>query len=178
MKLAYTLLTFIAAVLPLSAQTNPTTTSPAAATAPQVDAITDASPMRVKEASEVLAASSALIHGSVDLRSDGSARTTHKIGGFETRIEIQGLKVHEIVKEALTDKDRAAGITRRYVAHLECEAHRIWDGPMASWSEWRSSGYGFFPSSIIVEEIGGILKARANRIADFSPGIDATMAAR
>jgi hypothetical protein len=178
MKLAYTLLTFIAAVLPLSAQTNTTTISLAAATAPQVDAITDTTPMRVQEASEVLAASSALIQGSVDMRTDGSARTTHKIGGFETRIEIKGLSVHEIVKASLTEQDRAAGITRRYVAHLQCEAHRIWDGPMASWSEWRSSSYGFFPTSIIVEEIAGTLKARANRIADFSPGLDATVAYR
>lgn len=178
MKLAYTLLTFIAALLPLSAQTNNTASTATTAPEVQADAITATTPMRAQEASEVLAASSALIQGSMDLRGDGSARTTHKLGGFETRIEIKGLSVHEIVKATLTEQDRAAGISRRYVAHLQCEAHRIWDGPMASWSEWRSNGYGFFPTSVIVEEIDGALKARANRIADFSPGIDAVMAAR
>jgi hypothetical protein len=168
----HALLLFIAAVLPLSAQTTQTES----ATAPQVDVITATTPMRAIEASEVLAASSALIGASVDLRADGSARTTHKIGEFETRIEIKGLSVREIVKAPLTEQDRQAGVSRRYIARLQCEAHRIWDAPMISWSEWRASGYGFFPSSVIVEEVDGTLKARATRIADFSPGIDAIMA--
>jgi len=167
----HALLLLFAAVLPLAAQ------SPAPETT-QVEAITATTPMRAQEANEVLAASSALIEASVNLRADGSARTTHKIGDFETRIEIKGLSVREIVKTPLTEQDRAAGVARRYIARLQCEAHRIWDGPMISWSEWRDKSYGFFPSSIVVEEIDGTLKARATRIADFSPGIDATMASR
>jgi hypothetical protein len=168
----HALLLLLSAVLPLSAQTAATTPA-----APQVEVITATTPMRASEAHEVLAASSALIEASVDLRPDGSARTTHKVGDFETRVEIKGLSVREIVKTPLTEEDRQAGISRRYVASLQCEGHRIWDAPMVSWSEWRAKGYGFFPSSIIVEEIDGALKARATRIANFSPGIDATMAA-
>lgn len=174
----FALLLIFTAVLPLSAQVE--TNAQASATTPKADliTITASTPMRASEASEVLAASSALIEASVDLRADGSARTTHKIGGFETRIEIKGLSVREIVKAPLSEQDRQAGISRRYVASLQCEAHRIWDAPMISWSEWRASGYGFFPATIIVEEVGGAMKARATRIADFSPGIDATMASR
>ncbi|WP_035615901.1 hypothetical protein [Haloferula sp. BvORR071] len=157
------------AILPLTAQTQ----VPAG---PEVaEAITATTPMRATEAEEVLAVSSEFIKASVAFRPDGCARTTHRIGDFHTRIEFKGLSVREIVKAPLSDTDRQAGISRRYFAHLQCEAHRIWDAPMIAWSEWHQSAYGFFPHSIIVEEIGGALKARANRIADFSPGIDASV---
>lgn len=172
----HALLLLFTAVLPLSAQTTTNNNDPV--TAPQADVITATTPMRATEANEVLAASSALIEASVDLHADGRARTTHKIGDFETRIEIKGLSVREIVKAPLTEQDRKAGISRRYIAKLQCEAHRIWDAPLLTWSEWRANGYGFFPSSVIVEEINGAMKARATRIADFSPCTDVSMAAR
>jgi len=169
MKFALLLLTVLAPVLPLSAQTPGGTQ--------EIVVVTATSPMILAEQKEVLAASSALIAASVDLRADGTARTTHHIGTFTTRIELTGLAISEIVKTPVTRADAEKGIVRRYVARLACRSHRIWDGPMASWSEWRREGYGFFPSSVVVEEVGGALRARATRICDFSPGIDSTMAA-
>ena len=168
MKQALLSLMLFTAALPLSA-----TEGNGAASEP----ITATTNMRLVEEKEVLAASSALLAASVDLRADGSARTTHQIGKFSTRIELMGLAVSKIEKKAPSTAEQQKGIARRYVAHLSCKAHRIWDAPMISWSEWRENAYGFFPSTVIVEEINGSLVARANRITDFSPGIDATMTA-
>ena len=161
----------LATVLPLSGQTT------GDAQGGKVEMVTATSNMRFSEEQEVIAASSALITTSVDLREDGSARCTHQIGTFSTRIEFRGLNIHEIVKVPVTAEDKQQGISRRYIARLVCKAHRIWDGPMLAWSEWRENGYGFFPSTVVVEEVHGELKARANHIADFSPGIDATTTA-
>jgi len=133
--------------------------------------------IHMTEQREVTSASTALLTASMDVRQDGTARTTHQVGSFITRIELKGLTVHEIVKQPLTEADAAKGITRRYHAKLKCEAHRIWDGPMVAWSEWRENGYGFFPSTIVVEEVNGNLQATAKRIQDFSPGIDGAITA-
>ena len=138
---------------------------------------TEAAAIRMNEQREVMSASTALLAGSMDLRQDGSARTTHQVGSFSTRIELKGLTVREIVKVQVTEDDAAKGITRRFHAKLACQAHRIWDGPMVAWSEWRENGYGFFPSTIVVEEVNGALQASAKRIQDFSPGIDGAMTA-
>jgi hypothetical protein len=133
--------------------------------------------MRMTEQREVTSASNALLAATMDLRPDGTARTTHQVGSFSTRIELKGLTVHEIVKLPLSEADAAKGITRRYHAKLACQSHRIWDGPMVAWSEWRENGYGFFPTTIVVEEVNGSLQASAKRIQDFSPGIDGAMTA-
>ena len=77
----------------------------------------------------------------------------------------------------LTDTERQAGVTRSYHAKVSCQSHRIWDGPLVTWSEWRNSGYGFFPSTIVVQEINGELVASAKRIESFSPGIDGSATA-
>ena len=138
---------------------------------------TEATGMRLTEQREVTSASNALLAGSMDFRPDGTARTTHQVGSFSTRIELKGLTVHEIVKLPVTEADAAKGITRRYQAKLTCQAHRIWDGPMVAWSEWRENGYGFFPSTIVIEDVNGTLQASAKRIQDFSPGIDGAITA-
>jgi len=168
MKHALLSFLLIATAMPLSAQGE--------ATAP-VERITATTTMRLSEQKEVLAASHALLATSLDLRADGFARTTHQIGSFTTRIELMGLTVAEVIKAPVSAAEQQQGIGRRYIARLACKAHRIWDGPLVAWSEWRDSSYGFFPSSVIVEEIDGALTARANRITDFSPGIDSTMTA-
>jgi hypothetical protein len=124
------------------------------------------------ETEQVLELSQTLIGASVDLSEDGIGRATHHLGGFETAIELKGLMVREIVSAPLTEQDRANGITRRYLAHVSYKSHRVWDEPMCAWTEWREMGYGFFPSEVVVEEIDGALTARANRIADFVPGIE------
>ena len=138
---------------------------------------TEAIGMRMTEQREVTSASTALITASMDVRADGTARTTHQVGSFSTRIEFKGLTVHEIVKLPVTDADAAKGITRRYHARLTCQSHRIWDGPMVAWSEWRENGYTFFPSTIVVEEVNGTLQATAKRNKDFSPRIDGAITA-
>lgn len=134
-------------------------------------------PRMSPELKEVLDAGVALISAAVDIRPDGSARTTHEIGSFSTRIEFRDLMVREVVKLPLDEAEKEQGVTRRYEARLGCTAHRIWDGPMATWSAWRRDHYGFFPTTIVIEEIGGKLQARARRIDDFSPGIDGAMTA-
>jgi len=159
MKRAFVTALFLA-ILPLAAQ----------------DA-TESTAMRITEQREVTSASTALLSASIDFRPDGTARTTHQVGNFSTRLEFKGLTVHEIVKLPVTEADAAKGIARRYQAKLTCQAHRIWDGPMVAWSEWRENGYGFFPSTIVVEEVKGTLQASAKRIQDFSPGIDGAMTA-
>lgn len=136
-----------------------------------------AAPLATTEHQEVLAASTTLISQSMDLRPDGSARTTHQVGEFTTRIELKGLAIRAIQKMPLTDAERQAGVTRSYQAKVSCQSHRIWDGPLVAWSEWRNSGYGFFPSTIVVQEINGELVASAKRIESFSPGIDGTATA-
>ena len=138
---------------------------------------TEATGMRMTEQREVTSASTALLAASMDLRPDGTARTTHQVGSFSTRIELKGLTVHEIVKLPVTEADAAKGLTRRYQAKLTCQAHRIWDGPMVAWSEWRENGYGFFPSTLVIEDVHGTLQASAKRIQDFSPGIDGAITA-
>lgn len=168
MKHALLSIALLATALPLPGQEEKTT---------PVEAVTATSSMRVSEQKEVIATSSALLVTSVDLRDDGTARTTHQIGKFSTRIELIGLGIAEIEKTPVSQADRQKGISRRYVARIACKAHRIWDGPMVTWSEWRENSYGFFPSSIIVEEINGALSAHAKRLANFSPGIDSTMTA-
>ncbi len=159
MKRAFVTALFLS-ILPLAAQEATATTG-----------------MRMTEQREVTSASNALLAASMNLRPDGTARTTHQVGSFSTRIELKGLTVHEIVKLPLSEADAAKGITRRYHAKLACQAHRIWDGPMVTWSEWRENSYGFFPSTIVVEEVHGTLQASAKRIQDFSPGIDGAMTA-
>lgn len=168
MKHALLFIALLTTALPLSAQ--------AAETAP-AEAITATDTMRQTEEKEVLAASTALLAASVDLREDGSARTTHQVGQFSNRIELMGLGISEIVKIPVSQADHQKGISRRYLARITCKAHRIWDGPMIAWSEWRENGYGFFPSSVVVEEINGTLSAHAKRLTDFSPGIDSSMTA-
>jgi hypothetical protein len=136
-----------------------------------------ATPLATTEHQEVLAVSNTLIAQSMDLRPDGSARTTHQVGEFSTRVELKGLAIRAIQKMPLTDAERQAGVTRSYQAKVSCQSHRIWDGPLVAWSEWRNSGYGFFPSTIVVQEINGELVASAKRIESFSPGIDGTATA-
>jgi hypothetical protein len=160
MKRAFVTALFLS-VLPLAAQ------QPAA----------QAMGMRMSEQREVTSASTALLASSIDLREDGTARTTHQVGDFSTRIELKGLTVREIVKLPVTEADAVKGITRRFHVKLACQAHRIWDGPMVAWSEWRESGYGFFPSTVVIEDVNGTLQASARRLKDFSPGIDGAMTA-
>jgi hypothetical protein len=159
MKRAFVTALFLA-ILPLAAQE-----------------ATESTAMRMDEQSEVTTASTALLSAAMNIRPDGTARTTHQVGNFSTRIEFKGLAIHEIVKLPVTEADAAKGIIRRYQARLTCQAHRIWDGPMATWSEWRENSYGFFPSPIVVEDVHGTLHATAKRIQDFSPGIDGAMTA-
>ena len=130
-----------------------------------------ARPLLPAEQKEVLAAGSALIGARVELRGDGTAHTTHRIGKFSARIELVGLAFSRITRSPLNERDRQRGIARRYIASVTCESHRIWDEPLSSWSPWKQDNYGFFPSTIIVEEIRGKLVPRATRISDFSPGL-------
>jgi hypothetical protein len=137
------------------------------------DVVITSSPiLNCLETEAVLAASKKLLGASLAMDDNDIARSVHHLGGFETAIELKGLTIREIVAVSLSDEDRAGGVTRRYFAHVSYKSHRVWDEPMRAWTEWRETGYGFFPSQVVVEEIDGALSARANRIADFVPGIE------
>ncbi|WP_193214848.1 hypothetical protein [Luteolibacter marinus] len=136
----------------------------------------EVTPVRLNEQREVQAATTDLLTRAMVISPTGIARTTHQLGSFENRIEMKGLKIVDVVKLPLSDSDRQQGISRRYHAKVNCAAHRIWDGPRVAWSEWRASNYGFLPSTIVVEEINGQLQARASRLKNFTPGIDASLA--
>jgi hypothetical protein len=129
-----------------------------------------AAPLPAAEQRQLLAASESLLAAAMDLHSDGKAVTTHRIGTFTTRIELAGVAIRQVVQTSLSDEDRQQGVSRRFQVKIECVAHRIWDGPRAAWSEWRRSGYGFFPSAVDVIELNGEFVATARRLADFSPG--------
>jgi hypothetical protein len=150
-----------------------TSTSAALPVKRSTDVVITASPeFHSLETEQVLEVSQTLIGASVDLSEDGIARATHHLGGFETAIELKGLMVREIVSAPLSAEDLLQGITRRYLADVSYKSHRVWDEPMSAWTEWREEGYGFFPSQVIVEDIGGTLTARAHRLGDFVPGIE------
>jgi hypothetical protein len=136
-----------------------------------------AAPLPENEQRQVIAASEPLLAAAIDLRPDGKALTTHRIGDFTTRIELAGVTIRQVVPTSLTDEDRQQGVSRRYQVKIECQAHRIWDGPRETWSEWRKSGYGFFPTTVDVIEREGELMASARRINDFSPNLDGVMTA-
>ena len=91
-----------------------------------------AAPLPENEQRQVLAASEPLLATALDLRPDGRALTTHRIGDFTTRIELAGVVVRQVVPASLTDEDRQQGVSRRYQVKIECQAHRIWDGPRAA----------------------------------------------
>lgn len=136
-----------------------------------------AEPMRMSEHREVQSIGTEFLGKLLCIRPDGTARTTHQLGNFATRIEFKGLAIREILKFPVSAEDLEKGITRRFHAKLACEAHRIWDGPMVVWSEWRESNYGFLPGKIVIEEAGGRLQAVTGRFKSFSPGIDGAMTA-
>jgi hypothetical protein len=136
-----------------------------------------AAPLPENEQRQVLAASEPLLAAAIDLHPDGKALTTHRIGDFTTRIELAGVTIRQVVPASLTDEDRRQGVSRRYQVKIECLAHRIWDGPREAWSEWRKSGYGFFPSTVDVIEREGELMASARRLENFSPDLDGIMTA-
>jgi hypothetical protein len=152
------LATLILSVLPLAAQSQRPIS---------------AAPLPEHEQRQVIQASEPLLAAVIDQGPDGIAVTTHRIGSFITRIEMADVRVRQVVPSSLTDEDRQQGVSRRYQVKIECKAHRIWDGPRAAWSEWRRSGYGFFPTTIDVIEREGELMASARRLGDFSPGGDA-----
>ena len=137
---------------------------------------TEPTPLNNNELKEVQEATSALLTQSICLLADGSARTTHQIGDFAVRVELKGLKIAEVLKAPISKEEESQGITRRYLAKMSCQSHRIWDGPLVKWSEWKRSHYGFLPSTVIVEEVNGKMVAKARLISQFSRGVDEQIA--
>lgn len=131
--------------------------------------------MRMSEHREVKAIGTGFLATLLCASPDGTARATHQLGNFATRIELKGLAIHEIIKLPVSTEDLEKGVTRRYHAKITCQAHRIWDSPLVAWSEWRESSYGFLPGKIVIEETAGRLHAVTGRFNSFSPGIDGAM---
>lgn len=79
--------------------------------------------------------------------------------------------VRSITKQAVSDADLLNRATRSYLASFSCEASRDWKPDTTAWSEWRPTGFAYFPSVITIEEKNGILVATANdKLAKFTPG--------
>lgn len=133
-------------------------------------AVATLTPVSAAEQQEVLTATAALLAKHVKFRPDGTASSTYH-GSSQWPVEWRKLVVRSILKQRVTDADRLNGITRRYHTGLGFEACRDWRAKSSAWSEWRTTGFLYFPSAIIVEEKNGALTARGNdQLPKFSPG--------
>lgn len=133
-------------------------------------AIAPFEPVPDAEKRVVLGICARLLERSVTFRPDGTASTVDRTAGGNVHMEWRQLGVRTITRESISAADRANGITRRYHVGLSCEASRRWDAKTNTWGAWRDGGSVFFPSTIVVEEIDGEIKARAPRIENFVPG--------
>lgn len=134
------------------------------------DAVMTLTPVPAAEQQEVLSAAASLLAKHLTFRPDGTASATYHARSAWP-VEWRKLVVRSINKQPVTDADRLNGITRRYLAILSCEACRDWKPGTTNWSEWRTTGFLYFPSAITVEEKGGVLTARGNtELPKFSPG--------
>jgi hypothetical protein len=133
-------------------------------------AVATLTPLSATEKSEVLSATAALLVKHVTFRPDGTASSTYH-GKSQWPVEWRRLVVRTITKQAVSDADRLNGVTRRYLAGLACDASREWKPDTTAWSEWRPTGFMYFPSAITVEEKNGVLTATSNsQLPNFSPG--------
>lgn len=133
-------------------------------------AVATLTPISAKEKSEVLTATATLLVRHVTFRPDGTASSTYQ-GKSQWPVEWQKLVVRSITKQAVSDADRLNGVTRSYLASIGCDACRDWKPDTTAWSEWRRTGFMYFPSVITVEEKNGVLTARGNaQLPSFSPG--------
>lgn len=106
----------------------------------------------------------------VTFRRDGVATSVHELHGARTYIEWKGFKVSQITEEAVTEADKANGVTRRYRVGFSCDASRSWDPKGNRWKEWTSTGYLLFPSGCTVEEKGGSWMVLLYEQGRFLPG--------
>ena len=133
-------------------------------------AVATLTPLSAAEKSEVLTATATLLVKHVTFRPDGTASATY-YGKSQWPVEWLKLAVRSITKQAVSDADRLNGITRSYLASISCDASRYWKPDTTAWSDWRPTGFAYFPSVITIEEKNGMLVATANdKLAKFSPG--------
>ena len=134
------------------------------------DAVATLTPVPDAEKKVVLTATATLLAKHVTFRPDGTASSTYH-GKSQWPIEWRKLVVRTITKQAVSDADRLNGVTRRYHAGLGCDACRDWKPETIAWSEWRQTGFIYFPSAITVEEKNGVLTATGNsQLPSFLPG--------
>lgn len=134
------------------------------------DAAVVLAPVSAGERKEVLTAAATLLSKHVNFRPDGTAASTYHAAS-PWPVEWKKLVVRSITVQPVSDADRLNGVTRRYHASISCAACRDWRPGSTAWSEWRKSGFLYFPSGVMIEEKNGMLHASGNaELPKFAPG--------
>jgi hypothetical protein len=140
-------------------------------------AVAGLSPVSEKDQAAITAATAALLSKHVTFRPDGIVTSICSASG-KLHLEWQHLVINRIAEQAVSDADKLNGISRRYLAILESDAHRNWDAKKNAWSEWRDTGYVLFPNGITVEWTNGGWTAReTDQLKWFTPGPGASITA-
>lgn len=133
-------------------------------------AVASLAPIPEEEKREVLTTVATLLSKHVTFRPDGTATSTY-YDKAQWPVEWRKLVVRSISKQRVSDAERLNGVTRRYLAGLACDTCRDWRPGTMAWSEWRQTGFLYFPGTITVEERNGVLSASGNlKLASFMPG--------
>lgn len=123
-----------------------------------------------EETARVTAAVEAVLAKHLTVRSDGTAVTSEQ-GSKVRTIEMNRFRIGPVRFQQTNAADRLNGITKRFLASVDSDAHRIWNGDTRTWSDWKPSRYLLFPGALTVEyRDGRIVVAEPQTLAGFRPG--------
>ncbi len=131
---------------------------------------TDLKPVPGNDRRAVISYATQVMRRLVTIRDDGTAATTHHIGGSKTHIEWRGLRLASLRPGQVTPVDRSNGISRKSHVALACDTHRTWNRTTSRWSEWRSGGYVLFPSTLLIQERNGHMEVGTKFHGTFGRG--------
>jgi len=135
------------------------------------DAALGLKPISEKEQDEILKVTAQMLSKKISFLPDGFASSVHYLpSGSATHVQWKDFKVTRITEQTVTEADRANYITKRYSVAFGCAASRTWDAKANRWTEWKPTGYTFFPSSAKVEEMAGKLVATLGEHGQFLKG--------
>lgn len=98
----------------------------------------------------------------IQRKTDGRAKTLHRLGKDDTWVEWKNLRIVSVHDGGVSKADVVKGVTRRYYCEIACDAHRIWKPETISWSVWTAGGYEPFPWRVEVAWEGGVWVARVD----------------
>ena len=135
------------------------------------DAALGLKPISEKEQEEILKVTAQMLTKKISFLPDGLASSVHYLPeGRATHVQWKDFKVTRITEQTVTEADRANYITKRYSVAFGCAASRTWDAKANRWTEWKPTGYIFFPSSAKVEEMAGKMVATLGEHGQFLKG--------